>query len=134
MTRSTPLETPIELTPKEPKDGCSLKITPRAFHKLASLCKEEKAKNPDASPYLQIKAQSGGCSGFQYDLTLALSYQKENIYFQASGVEVGIDPVSLELLTGSVIDYQEDLMSASFSLQNPNATAVCGCGNSFSIL
>jgi iron-sulfur cluster insertion protein len=124
----------LEMTPDKDTEGFSLRITDRACGKIASLYEIEKSKNPAASPYLQLKVEGGGCSGFQYHIGFSLSHGDDEIYFHAKGIEVGIDLTSLEILSGSVIDYEEDMIGSAFSIKNPNATSSCGCGNSFSVM
>ncbi|MGB0695928.1 MAG: iron-sulfur cluster insertion protein ErpA [Rhodospirillaceae bacterium] len=87
----------------------------------------------DANLMLRVQVSGGGCSGFQYGFDLDTSTTEEDILFTEHGVTVVIDDVSLDLLRGSIIDYTEDLMAAAFSIRNPNATATCGCGTSFSM-
>ncbi len=75
----------------------------------------------------RVSVKGGGCSGFQYE------FGKGDTVIAHSGAEVVVDDVSLGILNGSVLDYTEDLAQAGFSIKNPNATARCGCGNSFSV-
>ncbi|HRY07844.1 MAG TPA: iron-sulfur cluster insertion protein ErpA [Hyphomicrobiaceae bacterium] len=82
---------------------------------------------------LRISVEGGGCSGFQYKFDLVESAAGEDLVLERSGAKVVIDPVSLQFLGGSQIDFVDDLMGASFQIKNPNATASCGCGTSFSI-
>lgn len=82
----------------------------------------------------RILVKGGGCSGFQYDFALDESAPaKDDILFEKDGAEVVIDEVSLGILKGSELDFVEDLSNAGFEIKNPNATARCGCGNSFSV-
>lgn len=82
---------------------------------------------------LRISVSGGGCSGFQYHFTLDNAQTPDDQIFLKNDTAVIIDEISLGLLTESVVDYVEDLTSAQFVIKNPNATASCGCGNSFSI-
>ncbi|MGD9667536.1 MAG: iron-sulfur cluster insertion protein ErpA [Hyphomicrobiaceae bacterium] len=82
---------------------------------------------------LRISVEGGGCSGFQYKFDLVESAAGDDLVLERSGAKVAIDPVSLQFLGGSEIDFVDDLMGASFQIKNPNATASCGCGTSFSI-
>lgn len=82
----------------------------------------------------RITVKGGGCSGFQYDFSLdhdALADDDKT--FTLNGAEVVLDETSLGIVSGSQLDYTEDLSHAGFSIKNPNATASCGCGNSFSV-
>ena len=83
----------------------------------------------------RITVKGGGCSGFQYefDLTGTAAGPDDHVY-EVSGAQVLVDDISLGFLKGSMLDYTEDLAQAGFSIKNPNATAKCGCGNSFSVL
>jgi iron-sulfur cluster insertion protein len=82
---------------------------------------------------LRISVSGGGCSGFQYHFTLDNAQTPDDQIFLKNDTAVIIDEISLSLLSESVVDYVEDLTSAQFVIKNPNATASCGCGNSFSI-
>ena len=82
---------------------------------------------------LRVSVSGGGCSGFQYGFSLDDTVNPDDRTFERDGVTAVIDEVSLDLLTGSEIDYVEELVGASFQVKNPNATSSCGCGSSFSI-
>ena len=85
--------------------------------------------------FFRISVLGGGCSGFQYNFNLEKSdIVDSDTVINKEGAVVVIDDVSLDLLKGSLIDYVEDLGSAGFEIRNPNATAKCGCGNSFSVM
>jgi iron-sulfur cluster assembly accessory protein len=77
--------------------------------------------------------EGGGCSGFQYKFDLVPQSEPDDIVLERSGAKVVIDPVSLGFLAGSEIDFVDDLIGASFRINNPKATQSCGCGTSFSI-
>jgi iron-sulfur cluster insertion protein len=87
----------------------------------------------DDSLMLRITVSGGGCSGFQYGFSFDKQKNEDDYVFEHLGVAVITDDASLDLLNGSVIDFVEDLMGASFQIRNPNATASCGCGSSFSV-
>lgn len=78
---------------------------------------------------LRVSVQGGGCSGFQYNLDFDTKVNEDDLQFGP----VVVDSTSLDLLKESTLDYVESLGSASFEIKNPNATAKCGCGNSFSV-
>ena len=82
---------------------------------------------------LRVSVSGGGCSGFQYGFSLDDTLNPDDLTFDRDGVTAVVDEVSLELLNGSEIDYVEELIGASFQVKNPNATASCGCGTSFSV-
>ena len=81
---------------------------------------------------LRVGVKGGGCSGFQYQLALDESKAGDHI-FEDRGVRVIVDEASLELIDGSIVDYQESLMGAGFEVKNPNVVAACGCGSSFRV-
>jgi iron-sulfur cluster insertion protein len=76
---------------------------------------------------------AGGCSGFQYRFELESGQQPEDLVIDRGAARVVVDPTSLELLAGAVLDYTDELMGSHFTVRNPNATSSCGCGTSFSI-
>jgi iron-sulfur cluster insertion protein len=82
---------------------------------------------------LRIAVSGGGCSGFQYGFNLDDALADDDLTFEHAGVTVVIDETSLNLLEGSEVDYKTELGGAFFQISNPNATASCGCGASFSI-
>lgn len=81
---------------------------------------------------LRVAVAGGGCSGFQYEMNLVAAAEAEDLTFEQDGARVFIDPVSLPLLKGGSLDFIDDLGGSYFQISNPNATASCGCGNSFS--
>jgi iron-sulfur cluster insertion protein len=105
-----------------------LVFTTSAASKVAQLISEE--GNP--SLMLRVYIQGGGCSGFQYGFTFDEEVQDGDTEVVTDGVTLLIDPMSLQYLTGSEIDYTEGLQGAQFVIRNPNATTTCGCGSSFS--
>ncbi len=82
---------------------------------------------------LRVTVSGGGCSGFTYGFSFDQETHDDDRVFERDGVRVVIDETSLELLAGSEIDYVEEMVGSSFQIHNPNATASCGCGSSFSI-
>lgn len=82
---------------------------------------------------LRIGVEGGGCSGFSYTFNLDTSVNSDDQLIERDGAKVVIDEASLPFLDGSEIDYVDELIGASFKIHNPNATAACGCGTSFSI-
>lgn len=83
--------------------------------------------------HLRVAVLGGGCSGFQYEFTLVDAAEEDDLVIEAGDAAVLIDPVSVPYLSGSVIDFKNELIGARFAVENPNATASCGCGTSFSI-
>ena len=82
---------------------------------------------------LRVSVSGGGCSGFRYDFDLETTRQADDLAVERNGATVLIDPVSLAYLGGSEIDFVDDLIGQSFQVKNPNATASCGCGTSFTV-
>ncbi len=82
---------------------------------------------------LRLSVEGGGCSGFQYRFDLAEAAEADDAMTETGGVTLLVDPVSLELVAGSVVDFVESLGGAAFSVKNPQAAAGCGCGSSFGI-
>ncbi len=103
-------------------------VTERAGRRIAEI-----AANEGRPTMLRISVEGGGCSGFQYKFDLITNSAADDHTIEKAGSKVVIDPVSLGFLAGSQIDFVDDLIGASFKITNPNATASCGCGTSFSI-
>jgi iron-sulfur cluster assembly accessory protein len=103
-------------------------LTERAARRIADILKEEPEKT-----MLRLAVTGGGCSGFQYDFCLDDVRTDDDLVIARAGAVVLIDPVSLDFLKGSEIDFVEEMIGASFKVTNPNATASCGCGTSFSV-
>ena len=82
---------------------------------------------------LRVAVDAGGCSGFQYNFDLIEQAEEDDLRIQRDEAVALIDPVSLELLIGSEIDFVDELAVAEFRVRNPNAKSSCGCGGSFSI-
>ena len=90
----------------------------------------------DAEPagsFFRVAVLGGGCSGFQYDFSIDKNRQDDDLVFIEHNVEVVVDEMSLELIDKAQLDYVQDLMGSYFAVINPNATASCGCGTSFSV-
>ena len=80
-----------------------------------------------------MAVDGGGCSGFSYRFELTSNTNTDDLVIERDGAKVAIDEMSLEFLQGSEIDFTEELIGAAFKIRNPNATASCGCGTSFSV-
>jgi iron-sulfur cluster assembly accessory protein len=87
----------------------------------------------DAGAVLRISVKGGGCSGFQYAFDVEASRADDDVVATRDGATVVVDPVSLDLIRGSELDFVDDLMGQSFRVKNPNAIASCGCGVSFTV-
>ena len=103
-------------------------ISDRAARRIAQILKAE--ARPTA---LRLAVTGGGCSGFQYNFALDDSPLEEDLVVEKDGARVLIDPVSLDFLAGAEIDFTDDLIGQAFKVNNPNATAACGCGTSFTV-
>jgi iron-sulfur cluster assembly accessory protein len=103
-------------------------VTDRAARRIAEIVAGE-----PGTPLLRVSVEGGGCSGFQYRFDLVGAPEADDLMIEKDGARVLVDPVSLEYLAGSEIDFVDDLIGASFKVHNPQATASCGCGTSFSI-
>jgi iron-sulfur cluster assembly accessory protein len=82
---------------------------------------------------LRVAVLGGGCSGFQYDIALAGAPQGDDLVIEDHGARLFVDAVSVPLLDGSVVEWVDELIGASFKVKNPNAVSSCGCGVSFSL-
>ena len=82
---------------------------------------------------LRLSVEGGGCSGFQYKFDLADAPEGDDSVSETGGVKLVVDPVSLDLIAGSTVDFVESLGGAAFRVENPQAAAGCGCGSSFGI-
>lgn len=102
------------------------KVTPRAFERLAEIGAAAQGKA------LRVAVEGGGCSGFQYDISLDAPAEGD-LVLEGDGEKVVVDSVSLPFLANATIDFTEELIGARFVIDNPNATSSCGCGTSFSI-
>ena len=91
------------------------------------------ATEPEAKSMLRIAVSGGGCSGFQYGFTFDDQRNADDMVVERDGATLLIDAVSLNYMTGSEVDFVEDLAGAAFQIRNPNATSKCGCGSSFAV-
>ncbi|MEM9583625.1 MAG: iron-sulfur cluster assembly accessory protein [Pseudomonadota bacterium] len=102
------------------------KVTDRAFARLAEIGAAGEGQA------LRIAVEGGGCSGFQYEISLDAPAE-DDLILEKEGEKVVVDSVSLPFLENAVIDFTEELIGARFVIENPNATSSCGCGTSFSM-
>jgi iron-sulfur cluster insertion protein len=82
---------------------------------------------------LRLAVDGGGCAGFTYRFDLADQPESDDSVSETDGVRLVVDPISLEMVKGSAVDFVEDLGGAAFKVTNPNAQSGCGCGSSFSV-
>lgn len=118
---STASDTPVVIT--------GLTITENAAKRVKQLI----AMDDKANQKLRVSVSGGGCSGFQYGISLDDKLNEDDIVYSNYDVSVVVDQTSLELVGGAEVDFVEDLIGASFQIRNPNATSTCGCGSSFSV-
>ena len=104
-----------------------IQITPKAQEHIAKVLQNDKSK------YFRITVLGGGCSGFQYKFELDDTINIGDHIFEMDGKKLIVDEVSLDLLDGAIVDFKTDLGGSFFQVDNPNASANCGCGASFSI-
>jgi iron-sulfur cluster insertion protein len=104
-------------------------LTERAANKVRELIEDE----GNAALKLRVFVTGGGCSGFSYGFTFDEDAAEDDVVVERDGIELLVDTLSLQYLGGSSVDYSEDLGGAQFKITNPNASATCGCGNSFSV-
>lgn len=109
-------------------DAPTISLSPNAAARVATIAAKQ-AK----LPILRLSVEGGGCSGFQYQFGLAEGPDADDVVAETDGVRLVVDPVSLDLVAGCVVDYVESLGGAAFRVENPNATAGCGCGSSFAV-
>lgn len=107
----------------------SFAITDNAAKRIAHLAQSE----PFPAAKLRIAVDGGGCSGFQYRYEFVSQKQPDDHEFTNGTATVLVDEMSLEYIKGSAVDYVETLGAAHFEIKNPNASANCGCGNSFAV-
>jgi iron-sulfur cluster assembly accessory protein len=103
-------------------------VTERAARKINEILGRETAPS-----VLRVSVEGGGCSGFQYKFDIDRAAAADDLVIEREGAIVVVDPVSLQYMTGSKLDFVDDLLGASFKVENPKATASCGCGTSFTL-
>ena len=103
-------------------------VTERAALRIGEILRQE-----PAGTMLRVSVAGGGCSGFQYKFDTEHAKADDDLVIERAGATVLIDPVSLNYMAGSEIDFVDDLIGSSFKINNPNATASCGCGTSFAL-
>ncbi len=108
--------------------GNEIHITENAAKRVNTILQGE-----PAGSMLRVSVEGGGCSGFQYKFGFDTAMSDDDVAIERDGVTVLIDALSAPFLEGAKIDFVDDLMGQSFKIINPNATASCGCGTSFSI-
>jgi iron-sulfur cluster insertion protein len=106
----------------------SITLSERAVRRISELLASE-----GTSALLRVSVEGGGCSGFQYRFDVVQETAPDDLLVERDGARVAVDPVSLGFVQGAELDFVDDLIGASFKMNNPNVTAACGCGTSFTI-
>ncbi len=108
--------------------SANITVTERAARKIGEILRRE-----PAGTMLRVSVEGGGCSGFQYKFDTERAKADDDMVVETSGVTVLIDPVSVNYMAGAEIDFVDDLIGSAFKVNNPQATASCGCGTSFAL-
>lgn len=106
-----------------------LLVTDNAFKRAGELIELEQKPNA----VLRVSVDGGGCSGFMYKYEIVTETADDDYIVEKNGIKIVVDPLSQQYMVGCTVDFVEELGSSYFEIKNPNATAKCGCGNSFSI-
>ena len=106
----------------------SITVSERAARRIGEILKAE-----PAGTMLRVSVEGGGCSGFQYKFDMERAKADDDLVISRENAVVLIDPVSVNFMAGSEIDFVDDLIGASFKVKNPQAKASCGCGTSFTL-
>jgi iron-sulfur cluster assembly accessory protein len=106
----------------------SVTVSDKAARRIGEILKTE-----PAGTMLRVSVEGGGCSGFQYKFYMERAQAADDVVIARDGAVVLIDPVSADFMAGSEIDFVDDLIGASFKVNNPKAKASCGCGTSFAL-
>ncbi len=108
--------------------AAGLVLTDRAARRIAEI-----ASSDPVHTHFRVSVEGGGCSGFQYKFDMVGAPDDGDIVIERNGATLLVDPVSLDYLKGSEVDFVNDLMGASFRVNTPNAQSSCGCGTSFTL-
>ena len=125
MSETVVVSRPAEIDP----DVAPVLLSESAARRIKQIL----ATEPEAKSMLRIAVSGGGCSGFQYGFTFDDQRNEDDMVVERDGATLLIDAVSLNYMTGSEVDFVEDLAGAAFQIRNPNATSKCGCGSSFAV-
>jgi len=108
----------------------AVQITERAAQEVKTILQQQEL-NPEQT-FLRVGVKGGGCSGFSYTLDLTENLNENDEQWDCHGVKMICDPKSQIYLTGTTVDFKDEVMGRGFVFTNPNATHTCGCGSSFS--
>jgi len=106
----------------------SITVSERAARRIGDILKGE-----PSGTMLRVSVEGGGCSGFQYKFDMDRTRAADDLVISRDGAVILIDPISVNYMAGSEIDFVDDLIGASFKINNPKAKASCGCGTSFAL-
>lgn len=106
----------------------TMTLSPSAAARVAAI-----AAKQSKPAILRLAVEGGGCSGFQYRFGLADAAEADDLVIETGDATLVVDPISLDLVAGSTVDFVESLGGSAFQVTNPNAASGCGCGSSFSI-
>jgi iron-sulfur cluster assembly accessory protein len=108
--------------------AASITVSERAARRIGDILKRE-----PSGTMLRVSVEGGGCSGFQYKFDMDRTKAADDLVISRDSAVILIDPVSVNYMAGSEIDFVDDLIGASFKVNNPQAKASCGCGTSFAL-
>ena len=108
--------------------AANITVSERAARRIGEILRQE-----PAGTMLRVSVAGGGCSGFQYKFDTERAKADDDVVIERAGATVLIDPVSLNYMAGAEIDFVDELIGTSFKVNNPQATASCGCGTSFAL-
>jgi iron-sulfur cluster assembly protein len=107
----------------------TLRLTERAVTQVKSIIEAQGFEGH----YLVVRVVPAGCNGFGYDLNLVKDHRPDDLVWEQDGVKIATDPMSVQYLNGTEVDFASGLQGAGFKFQNPNARSSCGCGTSFNV-
>lgn len=112
-----------------PEDSATVILTASAAARVKAL----RVMEGNEGLHLRVSVLGGGCSGFQYKIDFDEVVNDDDSIFETDGIKLLVDETSMEFMEGAEVDYVDELIGAAFKINNPNATASCGCGTSFSV-
>lgn len=124
----SPEEMPAAATAHSVENNFGISLSARAAKQIAGIL----ASEADGA-MIRVAVNGGGCSGFQYEFDIVIDRNDDDLSIERDGVVVLVDQMSAEFMPGAEIDYADEIIGAAFKINNPIATASCGCGTSFSV-
>lgn len=113
------------------EDGIQIALSDVAAREVRKFVEEESVDGDVAG--LRVAVVPGGCSGFEYSLTLEDQVEEDDFVVESHGIKLFVDPFSAQYLTGTRIGYTSGFQGSGFTFDNPNASGGCGCGSSFAV-